>query len=90
MSPFFKAHQINTPVLMYHGHDDNNGGTWPIQSERMMHALTSLGKPAVLFMYPYESHSQRAIETVHDQWARWLDWFDRYVKGGGEVRATTM
>jgi dipeptidyl aminopeptidase/acylaminoacyl peptidase len=90
MSPFFRAHQIDTPLLMYHGADDNNTGTWPIQSERMMHALTALGKPAVLFMYPYESHSQRAIETVHDQWARWLDWFDRYVKGGGEVRATTM
>jgi dipeptidyl aminopeptidase/acylaminoacyl peptidase len=83
MSPFFKAHQINTPVLMYHGHDDNNGGTWPIQSERMMHALTSLGKPAVLFMYPYESHGQRAIETLDDQWARWLDWLDRYVKNPG-------
>jgi dipeptidyl aminopeptidase/acylaminoacyl peptidase len=90
MSPFFKAHQINTPVLMYHGHDDNNGGTWPIQSERMMHALTMLGKPAVLIMYPYESHGQRAIETLDDQWARWLDWLNRYVKNPPAERRPVM
>jgi hypothetical protein len=50
------------------------------ESGRLIHALISLGKPAALFMYPYESHSQRAVENVMDQWARWLGWFDRYVK----------
>jgi dipeptidyl aminopeptidase/acylaminoacyl peptidase len=83
MSPFFNAHQIDTPLLMYHGADDNNTGTWPMQSERLMQALTSLGKNAVLFMYPYESHTPRAIETNLDMWARWLNWFDLYVKDGG-------
>ncbi len=84
MSPFFKADQINTPLLLYHGADDNNSGTWPMQSERMIHALTGLGKTAVLYMYPYESHTPRAIENNLDMWARWVDWFDRYVKGAGE------
>lgn len=82
MSPFFLADQIDTPLLMYHGADDNNTGTWPIQSERMIHALTALGKTAVLYLYPYESHTPRAIENNLDMWARWIDWFDRYVKNG--------
>jgi dipeptidyl aminopeptidase/acylaminoacyl peptidase len=89
MSPFFKADQINTPLLMYHGGDDNNTGTWPMQSERFIHALTSLGKKAVLYVYPYESHTPRAIENNLDMWARWLDWFDTHVKGSGADRTAT-
>jgi dipeptidyl aminopeptidase/acylaminoacyl peptidase len=81
MSPFFYAHQIETPLLMYHGADDNNTGTWPMQSERLIHALTNLGKDAVLYMYPFESHTPRALENNLDMWARWLEWFDHYVKG---------
>ena len=80
MSPFFKADQINTPLLMYHGGDDNNTGTFPIQSERMIQALTTLGKQAVLYVYPYESHTPRAIENKLDMWARFIGWFDQYVK----------
>ena len=89
MSPFFKADQINTPLLMYHGADDNNSGTYPIQSRRMIQALTGLGKTAALFEYPFESHTPRAIENNLDMWARWIGWFDRYVKGAGEADAHT-
>ena len=81
MSPFFKADQINTPLLLYHGADDNNSGTYPIQSRRMIQALTGLGKTAALFEYPFESHTPRAIENNLDMWARWVGWFDTYVKG---------
>ena len=80
MSPFFAADQINAPLLMYHGASDNNSGTWPIQSERMIEALTSLGKNAALYVYPFESHTPRAIENDMDLWARWIGWFDQYVK----------
>ena len=83
MSPFFKADQIDSPLLMYHGADDNNTGTWLIQSQRLIEALTSLGKTGALYVYPYESHTHRAIENNLDRWARWIDWFDRYVKNGG-------
>ena len=81
MSPFFKADQIDTPLLMYHGGDDNNTGTFPIQSRRMISALTILGKEAVLYEYPYESHTPRAIENKLDMWARFIGWFDEHVKG---------
>ncbi|MEX2527528.1 MAG: prolyl oligopeptidase family serine peptidase [Gemmatimonadota bacterium] len=84
MSPFFRAHQINTPLLLYHGGDDNNTGTFPLQSRRLISALTILGKEAVLYEYPYESHTPRAMENKLDMWARMIQWMDEHVKGGGE------
>ena len=88
-SPFFYADQINTPLLMYHGEQDNNSGTFLIQSERMMQALTGLGKTAVLYVYPFESHGPRTKENLLDLWAHWIDWFDEYVKSAGPDRTTT-
>jgi dipeptidyl aminopeptidase/acylaminoacyl peptidase len=90
MSPFFYADRIKAPLLMYHGAQDNNSGTFLIQSERMMQALTGLGKTAVLYVYPFESHAPRAKENFLDLWARWLEWFDKYVKNAQpEARPTT-
>lgn len=80
MSPFFVADHMDTPLLMYHGGVDNNTGTFLIQSERYIQALTGLGKTAVLYIYPYESHGPRCKETYMDMWARWLSWFDTHVK----------
>jgi dipeptidyl aminopeptidase/acylaminoacyl peptidase len=88
ISPFFHAHQIQTPLLLYHGADDNNTGTWPMQSERLIQALTGLGKDAVLYLYPFESHTPRALENNLDMWARWLEWFDHYVKNEGQAPAS--
>ena len=85
MSPFFRADQIDTPLLLYHGGDDNNTGTFPVQSRRMIHALTTLGKTAVLYEYPFESHTPRAIENKLDMWARFIGWFDRWVKGADQA-----
>jgi dipeptidyl aminopeptidase/acylaminoacyl peptidase len=86
ISPFFYADQINTPLLMYHGAQDNNSGTFLIQSERMIQALTGLGKEAVLYVYPFESHAPRAKENLLDLWARWIGWFDTYVKASGQPK----
>jgi dipeptidyl aminopeptidase/acylaminoacyl peptidase len=47
----------------------------------MIHALTTLGKTAVLYEYPFESHTPRAIENKLDMWARFIGWFDEHVKG---------
>ena len=80
MSPFFGADKLTGALLMYHSLEDQNTGTDPISSVRMMHALQSLGKTAALYMYPYEDHGPAARETLLDQWARWVAWLDVHVK----------
>lgn len=80
MSPFLRADKLAGALLMYHATEDQNAGTAPLSSTRMMTALQGLGKPAALYMYPYEDHSVATYESDLDQWARWLAWFDVYVK----------
>ena len=80
MSPFYRADKISGALLMYHALEDQNVGTAPISSVRMFHALQGLGKPAALYMYPYEDHSDATYASDLDLWARWLAWFDVYVK----------
>jgi dipeptidyl aminopeptidase/acylaminoacyl peptidase len=81
MSPFFRADKLSGALLLYHSLEDQNVGTAPISSIRMLHALQGLGKTAAMYMYPYEDHSVAMYQTDLDQWARWLAWFDVYVKG---------
>jgi dipeptidyl aminopeptidase/acylaminoacyl peptidase len=80
MSPFVYADRLSGAVLMYHSLEDQNVGTDPISSIRMMQALQGQGKQAALFMYPYEDHGPATRESDLDQWARWIAWFDIYVK----------
>jgi len=86
MSPFFKADKLSGALLMYHSLEDQNVGTDPISSIRMMHALQGLGKIASLYMYPYEDHGPATKETILDQWARWTAWLDLYVKNAGKPK----
>jgi dipeptidyl aminopeptidase/acylaminoacyl peptidase len=80
MSPLLWANRVNGALLMYHGMDDANVGTNPINAEHLFLALDGLGKPAALYMYPYEGHGPVGRETNLDQWARWIAWLDLYVK----------
>ena len=88
MSPFFRADKLSGALLLYHSLEDQNVGTHPISSTRMLHALQGLGKTAALYMYPYEDHSVATYESDLDQWARWIAWFDVHVKGVGKEKAT--
>jgi dipeptidyl aminopeptidase/acylaminoacyl peptidase len=81
MSPILYAENMTGALLMYAGMDDQNVGTDPINTVRMFNVLESIGKPASLYMYPYEDHGQVAKETLMDQWARWIAWLDKYVLG---------
>ncbi|MEP6621770.1 MAG: prolyl oligopeptidase family serine peptidase [bacterium] len=89
MSPFYRADKITGALLMYHAMEDQNVGTAPISSQRMYHALQGLGKPAALYMYPYEDHSDATYQSDLDIWARWLAWFDIYVKNAKSAQKTT-
>jgi dipeptidyl aminopeptidase/acylaminoacyl peptidase len=80
MSPILRADQITGALLMTHGAEDQNVGTFPINSIRMFDALEALGKPAALYLYPYEDHGQIARETRLDMWARWILWLEEHVK----------
>ncbi len=86
MSPLLYAEQLTGALLMYHGMDDQNVGTHPINSERLYHALENLGKTAALYMYPYEDHGPASKETHLDLWARWVAWLEKYVKNAGKTQ----
>jgi dipeptidyl aminopeptidase/acylaminoacyl peptidase len=80
ISPLLWADRIHGALLMYHGADDANVGTNPINAEHLFLALRGLGKPVALYMYPHEGHGPIGLETTLDQWARWTAWLDSYVK----------
>lgn len=79
-SPFLYADSLRAPLLLVHGQDDDNPGTFTVQSERYFDALKGLGKNARLVVFPSEKHGYRARETwLHLLWE--IDrWLDRYVK----------
>lgn len=87
MSPFMHADQIDAPLLLIHGADDANPGTFPVQSERMFHALKGHGKVARLVMLNHEDHGYAARESVLHAVAEMIDWFDEHVKGRGTAKA---
>jgi dipeptidyl aminopeptidase/acylaminoacyl peptidase len=88
MSPLLWANRVNGALLMYHGKEDANVGTNPINAEFLFAALDGLGKPAALYMYPYEGHGPIAKETTLDLWARWVEWLDTHVKNATRPEAT--
>lgn len=80
MSPFSYAHQIKTPILLIHGMDDENSGTFPIQSERLYNAIKGHGGTARLVFLPKEFHGYRAKESIlHTLWEQ-DQWLETYVK----------
>lgn len=80
MSPFNYADKIKDALLMIHGEQDNNSGTFPIQSERMFQAVKGLGGTARLVMLPNESHGYRARESIMQMLYESNNWLEKYVK----------
>lgn len=79
MSPFFHAEKINEPMLMIHGEEDPNSGTFPMQSKRMFAAMNGLGANARLVMLPEEGHGYKARESIlHVLWEQ-EQWLDKYL-----------
>jgi dipeptidyl aminopeptidase/acylaminoacyl peptidase len=80
MSPFNYAHQIKTPLLLTHGIDDENSGTFPIQSERLYSAIKGHGGTVRLVLLPKEFHGYRSRESIlHTFWEQ-DTWLEKYVK----------
>jgi len=84
MSPFNHADRIKAPLLLIHGEQDNNSGTFPLQSERMFAAVKGLGGTARLVMLPNESHGYRARESILHMLAETDGWLQEYVRGDAD------
>ncbi|HEX8390733.1 MAG TPA: prolyl oligopeptidase family serine peptidase [Longimicrobium sp.] len=83
MSPFTYANRINEPILLIHGANDDNSGTFPIQSERFYAALKGQGATVRYVVLPLEAHGYRARESTMHTLAEMINWLDRYVKNAG-------
>ena len=80
MSPFNFADNIKDALLIIHGEQDNNAGTFPIQSERLFQAIKGLGGTARLVMLPNESHGYRACESISHMLYEMNLWMEKYVR----------
>jgi dipeptidyl aminopeptidase/acylaminoacyl peptidase len=80
MSPFSHADKIQEPLLLIHGADDNNPGTFPMQSQRLFVAIKGHGGTVRLCMLPHEAHGYRARENVLQCLAETCAWLDAYCK----------
>jgi dipeptidyl aminopeptidase/acylaminoacyl peptidase len=79
MSPFRYADQINAPILLIHGMEDSNSGTYPMQSERLFQAVQGNGGTARLVLLPNESHGYLARESVLHVLGEQFDWLKRWL-----------
>ena len=80
MSPFMHADKVNEPLLLIHGEEDNNSGTFPVQSIRFFNAIKGHGGTSKLVMLPKESHGYRAKESILHMLYEMDSWLERYVK----------
>ena len=81
VSPFMFAEKINEPLLLIHGEDDPNSGTYPLQSKRFYQALKGNGATTRLVVLPLEGHGYRARESNLHVLAEMIEWFEKYLKG---------
>ncbi len=75
LSPFMTAAAITEPLLLIHGAEDDNTGTYPLQSERLYEALRGLGGTVRWVELPLEGHGYRSREAVgHVLWemSQWM------------------
>jgi dipeptidyl aminopeptidase/acylaminoacyl peptidase len=80
VSPFTHADKIKEPLLLIHGENDNNAGTFPLQSQRMYQAVKGNGGTVRLVMLPHESHGYAARESVLHTQAEMIEWLNRHVR----------
>jgi dipeptidyl aminopeptidase/acylaminoacyl peptidase len=80
MNPFMDADKMRTPLLLIHGKEDNNSGTYTMQTERYYAALKALGATVRMVLLPFESHSYQSRQSIlHVLWEQ-DQWLEKYVK----------
>ena len=81
--PFFHADRITTPTLFLCGEKDFNVPL--LNSEQMYQALRVIGVPTELVIYPGQFHGLTKPSYIRDRLQRHVDWYDRYILGGGRT-----
>jgi dipeptidyl aminopeptidase/acylaminoacyl peptidase len=80
VSPLLHADRIDEPLLLVHGEQDDNSGTFPLQSQRLFAAIRGTGGVARLVLLPNEAHSYTARESLLHLLAEEIDWLDTHVR----------
>jgi dipeptidyl aminopeptidase/acylaminoacyl peptidase len=80
ISPFMHADKIREPILLIHGEQDDNSGTYPMQSERLFQAIKGNGGNVRYVTLPFESHGYVARESIEHCLYEMIAWFDQHVK----------
>ncbi|MEM6401464.1 MAG: prolyl oligopeptidase family serine peptidase, partial [Cyanobacteria bacterium P01_D01_bin.116] len=80
MSPFTHASQIKAPLLLIHGENDSNAGTYPLQTKRLYQALKGLGTTVRWVELPTEAHGYRSREAVSHVLWEMVNWCDKYLQ----------
>ena len=79
ISPWNNVDKIVTPTLVMGGKEDWNV---PVQnSEQLYQALKRRGIDTQLVVYPDEGHGISRPSFQRDRYQRYLDWYDRTVRG---------
>ncbi|KAL6581515.1 hypothetical protein OROMI_007438 [Orobanche minor] len=69
MSTILSADKLKKPILLVHGQEDGNAGTWPMQFIRFFESLRGNGVECRLVILPLEGHGYIARESVlHVLW----------------------
>src|SRR5579859_6755606 len=78
LSSFYKVKSITTPALFMGGNMDWNVPI--LGGEQMYQALKALGRDTALVVYPGEFHEFSTPTHIADRFARYLAWYNHYVK----------
>jgi len=79
LAPFYKVRSITTPTMFMGGAIDWNVPV--LGGEQMYQALRALGKETALVVYPGEYHEFSTPSHIADRLARYLAWYNHYLKG---------
>src|SRR5579859_5176476 len=79
LAPFYKVKNITTPSLFMGGSVDWNVPV--LGGEQMYQALKALGRETELVVYPGEFHEFSTPSHIADRLARFLAWYNHFVKG---------
>ncbi|MCF2859865.1 prolyl oligopeptidase family serine peptidase [Pseudoalteromonas sp. SMS1] len=74
-SVVFQANEVTASLLLIHGYQDREKGSYPVQSERLFSAMNDLGKSVRLVVLPQSGHlyseQDEVLHMLYEQ-SQWL------------------